>query len=209
VSGCLLNSVKPLVKGDEQGQALNLTVLPLMIFSVVVPILLAAVAAALTVRVRLLLIAGFAVLAGVGVALVANPWLDAIPGPFALEAAVAALTVFAAAATTLGFIAAIGPLGGGVGLVLFLVVGNVASGAYVVDELMPGFWRAVGPWLPPGAAADGLRDIAYFHHREVARPLLVLAAFAVVGTVVNLMLGDRRPAPQGHPEAPTPDASSA
>jgi len=34
----------------------------------------------------------FAVIAGVGVMLVANVWLDALPGPFVTEAAIGALT---------------------------------------------------------------------------------------------------------------------
>jgi hypothetical protein len=199
-------AVKPLVKGDEEGQALNLMLLPLVIFSIVLPLILASVAAALTVRARLALIVVFAVLAGVAVTLVANVWLDAVPGPFLAQAGVATLTVLAAASVTLGAIALLGPVGAGIGIVLFLVIGNVASGASVTNELMPGFWRTAGPWLPPGAAATAFRNIGYFDSVELAQPLAVLAAFAAVGIASCLVLGGRRPAPQGDPAGPTPDA---
>ena len=67
---------------------------------------------------------------------------------------------------------------------------------------MPGFWRAVGPWVPPGGAAQLLRNVAYFDQAALARPLLVLLGFAVAAVAVNLSLGGRQPAPQGDPAGP-------
>jgi len=62
-------------------------------------------------------------------------------------------------------------------------VTEAAIGA--LTKLMPGFWRAVGPWVPPGGAAQ-----------------LVLLGFAVAAVAVNLSLGGRQPAPQGDPAGP-------
>lgn len=119
----------------------------------------------------------------------------------------AVLTTLAISFAVPGCIALLGPLGTGVGVVVFLVIGNVASGAQVPHEMLPGFWRVVGPWLPPGSAADALRSIAYFGGADLARPLLVLGVFAVVGLTGTLLLGDRKPAAKGAPSGPTPDAS--
>ena len=201
--------VRRLVGDDAQGQALNLMILPLIIFGTIIPVLLTNVAAALPLRTRLAAIALFAALSGVAAVLVAHGALDAVPGPFLAIAALAALLLFDVAACTLAFVGRIGPAGGGIGFVLFLVIGNVASGATVVHEMLPGFWRAVGPWLPPGAAAGAIRNVAYFDGVKLLQPLLVLIGFGVAGTLLCLTEGGRRPAPQGEPSGPTPDATAA
>jgi hypothetical protein len=75
---------------------------------------------------------------------------------------------------------------------VFLIVGNVASGAAGAHELLPGFWRTVGEFLPPGAAATALRNAAYFPAASLLQPLAVLAIFVVAGAAVELALGPRQ-----------------
>lgn len=199
--------VRPLVGEDPQGRAFDFQVFPLVIFGIVGPLLMTVLAPALTVRRRLAGVVAFAVLGGVASVLVTNVWLDSVPGPFAPLAATAALLLLAVAACVTALIAAVGPPGIVAGVLVFLIVGNVASGASTGRELLPAFYRAVGGWLPPGAGADALRSLAYFDGDAVARPLLVLASFALGGLVLDLVLGGRRPAAQGDPSGPTADAT--
>jgi len=100
--------------------------------------------------------------------------------------------LLAVSAPTTALIALRGVAGVGLGFLVFLIVGNVASGAAGAPELLPGFWRTVGEFLPPGAAATALRNAAYFPAASVIQPLAVLGTFVVVGAAVELMLGPRQ-----------------
>jgi hypothetical protein len=197
--------VRPLAKDDPEGEALNLQLLPLSIFGIVVPILLLLLASSLTVRARLAALAVNALLAGAGVALVSHSALHALPGSLLALAGLAALLAFAISSCTTALTAALGPPGVALGVLVFLIFGNVASGAAVQNAQLPGAWRVAGPYLPPGAAADAMRSVAYFPDADLLRPLLVLGGFAAVGAALCLVLGGRRPAPQGQPSGPTSD----
>ena len=198
-----IERVVPLDKDDPDGQAMNLMILPLVIFGIVVPVLLSSVGAAGSVRRRLLSVLLFSLLSGLAATLVANVWLDAVTGPFAAVAALAVLLVLGVSSCNLALIGLRGPVGASVAIVAFLIVGNVASGAAVVHELQPGFWRATGPWLPPGAAATAIRDVGYFDGAKLLMPLAVLIGYCAIGVASSLLLGGRRPAPQGDPAGPT------
>jgi hypothetical protein len=56
---------------------------------------------------------------------------------------------------------------------------------------LPGFWRAIGGLLPPGAGVDLTRTTLYFDGARIVGPLLVLIAWAVIGGAVALALGGR------------------
>ncbi|UTI66107.1 hypothetical protein NBH00_07850 [Paraconexibacter antarcticus] len=197
--------LRPLPRRDPQGSALGLTLLPLAVIGVLITLVLAALAPDLTVRARVVVVGGFALLSGTAAGLVATVGLDVLPTPPVTTCLVLAALVAAIALPTLTVIAAIGPIGVLAGFVTFLVVGNVAAGATVDTALMPQPWRAVGPLLPPGAATDLLRGLAPHDPTGTGRPLLVLGAFVAAGLAGTLALGDRRPAPQGDPEGPTSD----
>jgi hypothetical protein len=92
---------------------------------------------------------------------------------------------------------------------LFVIVGNPSAGGAYGWPLLPGFWAAVGPWLPPGAATDAIRGAVYFGNAAITRDLLVLGGYALAGLVVSyvvLMLAGRRP---GLPTGPGPPAWAA
>lgn len=61
-----------------------------------------------------------------------------------------------------------------------------AGGAFPLPMLPP-FWKAIGPALPPGAGTWSARSIAYFKGNDMTGPMLVLSAWAVVGSVVALL----------------------
>ncbi len=204
-----VEEIRPLVGEDPQGTVLNVQLFPPIILGLVVPILLLLIAPALTVRQRLGAVSLFALLAGVGTMLMTNVALSALPGSFLALTGISILLAFAIASCVTGSVGAVGPPGIGVGVLLFLIIGNVASGASVQHEELPGFYRVVGPYLPPGAGADALRSVAYFDGSNLLRPLLVLGGFGLLGATLCLAFGSRRPAPQGDPSGPTADQDVA
>jgi hypothetical protein len=107
--------------------------------------------------------------------------LGLLPGPYLALAGVAALIILAMALPAAGLVRLLGPGGLGLAAVTFLFIGNPGSGNGSAPELLPGFWRAVGPLLPPGAGGTALRNVAYFDGAALGRPLVVLVGFVAVG----------------------------
>ncbi len=105
---------------------------------------------------------------------------------------VGTLTVAAVGAVTVALQSVLGLIGTGLAILIFVVLGNPASGGPYSAELLPGLWRAIGQLIPTGAATTALRDIAYFPDASVAGPVLVIAIWLVAGVVVALALGQRR-----------------
>jgi hypothetical protein len=83
-----------------------------------------------------------------------------------------------------GFLVLVGVSGIGIGALMFLVIGNPASGGSSAPALLPGFWRALSQLLPPGAAMTAMRDVVYFHGHGMTHALLVLGIFAILGATV-------------------------
>jgi hypothetical protein len=77
-----------------------------------------------------------------------------------------------------------GRLGVPVAALLFLFIASPASGNGSAPELLPGFWRHVGQFLPLGASGSALRNTSYFDGNAVVTPLLVLSTYAVGGVVL-------------------------
>jgi hypothetical protein len=105
--------------------------------------------------------------------------------------AVAALTIFASGAATAGIQAALGPGGTGLVILVFVILGNAASGGPFARPLLPSVWRTLGGLLPPGAAVDLARSALFFDGARVTGPILVLIGWAILGTVLALALGGR------------------
>ena len=105
--------------------------------------------------------------------------------------AIGALTIFASGAATAGIQAAAGPAGTGLVILVFVILGNSASGGPFARPLLPGLWRTIGGVLPPGASVDLSRSALFFGGARIAGPILVLAAWAALGTALALALGGR------------------
>src|SRR5207253_10437758 len=86
----------------------------------------------------------------------------------------------------------VGAGGVGIGAVMFLVIGNPASGGSSAPELLPGFWREVSQLLPPGAATTAMRDVVYFHGHGMSMALLVLGLWVILGVAVVLTVNTLR-----------------
>jgi hypothetical protein len=105
--------------------------------------------------------------------------------------AIAALTVVASGAATAGIQAAAGPAGTGLVILVFVILGNSASGGPFARPLLPGLWRTIGGVLPPGASVDLARSALFFDGADIARPILVLAGWIALGAILALALGGR------------------
>ncbi|WP_431997870.1 DUF3533 domain-containing protein [Streptomyces fungicidicus] len=150
--------------------------------------------------IRLGTMALVALAGGLGGALIVGPALDALPGGFAALWGLGALVTFAVGAATLALQATLGVVGIGAAILLVVILGNPSAGGALPPPLLPPFWAAVGPALPPGAGTWTARSIAYFGGRDVTASLLVLSAWAVAGGAVTLLASalrheDGRPAP--------------
>ncbi|MGY5136623.1 DUF3533 domain-containing protein [Streptomyces nigrescens] len=138
--------------------------------------------------IRLAALAVYALTAGLAGTIVVGPVLGALPGTFFGLWGLGALVVFAVGATTLACQALLGILGIGLAILLIVILGNPSAGGAYPYPLLPPFWRAIGPALPPGAGTWTARSLAYFHGNAITGPLLVLAAWAVGGTLLTLVL---------------------
>jgi hypothetical protein len=105
--------------------------------------------------------------------------------------AIGALTMFASGAATAGIQAAAGPAGTGFVILVFVILGNSASGGPFARPLLPGVWRTNGGVLPPGSSVDLARSALFFDGARIAGPILVLVAWAALGTLLALALGGR------------------
>ena len=142
--------------------------------------------------IRLGTVAAYAVVSGFGGALIAETILSALSGHFLALWWFGALLVFAVGAVTMALQVLLGMLGIGVAILLFVVLGNPSAGGPYPSVLLPPFWAAIGPWLPPGAGTDAVRSIVYFPAASLAQPVWVLVAYAVVGAIVTVVVAASR-----------------
>ena len=76
-------------------------------------------------------------------------------------------------------------------ILVFVILGNSASGGPFARPLLPGLWRTIGGVLPPGASVDLSRSALFFGGARIAGPVLVLVGWAALGTLLALALGGR------------------
>lgn len=141
---------------------------------------------------RVLGLAVYAVASGVLSVLLLDRGIGVLGGHFEDLCGIAALSIFAAGASTAALQSLLGMAGTGVAILAFVVVGNPASGGPYARDLLPQFWRVVGEYLPPGAAVDLVRNVLYFGGRAIQTPIIVLGAWAAAGAIIALALGGRR-----------------
>jgi hypothetical protein len=136
-------------------------------------------------------LAGFGIVAGVLSVLLLRASFDVFSGHVVALCAVAALTIFASGAASAGIQAAAGPAGTGLVILVFVILGNAASGGPFARPLLPGLWSTIGGVLPPGASVDLARSSLFFDGARIAGPILVLVGWAALGTALALALGGR------------------
>jgi ABC-2 family transporter protein len=136
-------------------------------------------------------LAGFGIVGGILSVVLLRATFDVFSGHVVALCAIAALTIFASGAATAGIQAAAGPAGTGLVILVFVILGNSASGGPFARPLLPGLWRTIGGVLPPGASVDLTRSVLFFDGARITGPILVLVGWAVLGTLLALALGGR------------------
>ncbi|MDK9500450.1 DUF3533 domain-containing protein [Streptomyces katrae] len=128
----------------------------------------------------------YSIAAGLLGTVIAGPVLGALPGPIMALWGLGTLVVFAVGALTLALQGVAGVVGIGLAILVVVVFGNPSAGGAYPYPLLPPFWRAIGPALPPGAGTYAARSLTYFKGNGAGGPMLVLAAWAVAGSVITL-----------------------
>lgn len=135
---------------------------------------------------RLGAILPYAILSGLGGALVIDQLLGALKGHFVALWLLGALIVAASASVTMAFQVLFGVFGIGITVLLFVILGNPSAGGAFQPSLLPAFWRTLSPLLPNGAGTDAVRRIVYFDASGISGELLVIALYVLVGTAVTI-----------------------
>ena len=139
----------------------------------------------------------------------AGPILGAIPtSKFLALWGIFLLVMMSVAFATAALQTVLGAAGTLVVVVVFVIFGAPASGGTVPSPFLPGFWRTFGPWLPAGAGTTVVRNTIYFDGNAIARSLLVLAAYLVLGALVVIAIHGRNP-PEGELAEAEAEASAA
>ncbi|MEU6163849.1 DUF3533 domain-containing protein [Streptomyces tanashiensis] len=138
--------------------------------------------------IRLGVLALYSALGGLGGAIIVGPILGALPGSVAALWGLGTLVVFAVGAATLALQSVFGIVGIGLAILLIVIAGNPSAGGAFPLPMLPPFWRAIGPYLPPGAGTWAARSIAYFKGNGMTASMVVLSVWAIVGAAVTLVL---------------------
>jgi hypothetical protein len=140
---------------------------------------------------RLGALAAFSIVAGILSVVLLHASFDVFTGHVVALCAIAALTIFASGAASAGIQSALGEAGTALVILVFVILGNAASGGPFARPLLPGFWSTIGGVLPPGASVDLSRSALFFDGERIVGPILVLVAWAALGTALALALGGR------------------
>ena len=181
-----VRDLAPLPSSDSTGATTFSVVLSLIIAGLAGTTLIYTLTRHRPEAVRVVLTVILGVAAGLITALITNVLVGAFPHHFFQVWGVAALFVLAIGLPIAAFQVIFGIAGTAIGALLFLVIGNPASGGSSAPELLPAFWRTLSQILPPGAAVTSMRDVVYFNGHGSSHALIVLALYAVLGAGVAM-----------------------
>ena len=182
----------PLPSSDSRGATAFSAVLGLLIASIMGSTVIYLLGQHRPPAVRLAAMVALGIAAGLVTALVTNVVVGAFPRQFLGMWGVATLFVLALGLSIVAFQVLVGVAGTAIGAVMFLVIGNPASGGSSAPELLPGFWRGLSQLLPPGAATTAMRDVVYFNGHGMTHALVVLGLYAVLGAAVAITVSTLR-----------------
>jgi hypothetical protein len=154
-------------------------------------------------RLRLALIGGFSVLAGLVMATASDFVGDGLSGAFWAIAGITALLAAVVSLTTTALVRWLGTPGIALSSIFVMLFSLPATGGAVGPEFVPDFYRGVAPALPSHAALQALRSVVYFDGDGLSGPLLILLIWAAVALLVQLAAHALRHRP------PTPPATGA
>ena len=183
----IVHDLVPLPPTDPEGGTAFSATLSLIIAGVLGSSMLYVVTRGRALAVHLWAVLALGIGAGLVMALATNVVIGAFTSHFLAIWGVAALFVLALALPIAFFQRLLGLPGTGIGLLVFIVIGDPSSGGATAPQLLPDPWRAISQALPPGAAATAMRDVVYFHGYGATRALIVLAGYAVLGVILAIV----------------------
>ena len=128
----------------------------------------------------------YALLSGLGGAVVAEPVLHAMNGHFWSIAGIGTLVTLSATTVTIALQTLFGVIGIGLTVIIFVILGNPSAGGAYQPSVLPPFWRAISSYLPNGAGTEAIRRIVYFDGHAITHPIVVLICWIVGGVLVTL-----------------------
>jgi hypothetical protein len=134
--------------------------------------------------VRLIAVVPYAIVSGLGGAIIVGPVLGALTGHLVALWGIGTLLVMAAATVTMAFQMLFGVIGIGITVLLFVILGNPSAGGAYQPAMLPPFWRTISGALPNGAGTEAVRRAVYFGGHDVTGPLVVIALYAAAGAAV-------------------------
>jgi hypothetical protein len=121
-------------------------------------------------------------------------WYGVLVGGWWLAAGAMAAILAAMSTALLGLYTVGRWAGFGLGIATFVLLGIPLSGVATAPEFLPSGWALLGSWLPPGAAGQLMRSVAYFDGAAAATPLLVLGSWFALGLVLVAVAARRHDA---------------
>ncbi|MQA06071.1 MAG: ABC transporter permease [Streptosporangiales bacterium] len=173
--------VVPTAEGDPRGTLLGIAVFPLMLAGLATGALAFYLTRSL--RDRLLGMLVSSAVSGVAVVAVVQWWLEGLDGDWVANAGVLALVTFAIATAVAGLATVAGRAGIGIAGLLFVLLGNPASGM-ASPEMLPQWFAWLGQLLPLGTGGNLLRSVAFFDGNAMGGPLAVLIVWAAIGSIL-------------------------
>jgi hypothetical protein len=173
--------VRPLPRGDSKGLSPVFVTFGVTTASLVAGSALAVLGRRLRAGTVLAALLGLGVLAGLSIAVLADPLIGALPRAFWPLAGLVALLAVAVAASMCGLGRLAGPPGLALGVLVILLLALSAGGGPLGFYVLPEFFRAISQWLPAGAAMTAIRHAVYFSGERTLHPVVVLAVWAAGG----------------------------
>jgi hypothetical protein len=173
--------VVPVATDDPRGVVFSSSVFPLTICGIIIGAFVTMARGLARPHHRVLTLLISCGVAALGIYVVAQGFLGALPHNHVATWAILSLDLFSISATAAGVIRLLGPAGLGLSAALMVFVGNAFSGATSAPEMLPKGVDYIGQWLPPGAGASLLRDTAYFDGNSGGGHLAVLILWSVCG----------------------------
>jgi hypothetical protein len=201
----------PLASGDPFGLVLAILLTPLLLFGYQVVTVLKMATKVTAGPLLGVTLVGFAIVATLVIDLIAGPWLGGVPsGKFWILWPIMALgmSVVALFAAVMGRV--LGALGTLLTVFVIILLGKPSSGGANGVPYLPGFWTAIGPYLPPRNLYILMRNTVYFGGNGTTQALIILLAYFVVFAVIlGILDWYRRPAPEIPEVPPERDAAIA
>lgn len=186
----------PLAKKDPFGLVQGLMLIPLLIGGYMSSTLLMAATGKAAGRWRAATLAGFAIVAGLAVDLIACYWLQGFPSSkFWITWPICSLIIAVVAFVAAVLQKLIGAAGTLLTVIVIIQLGNPSSGGATGVPYLPAFWRDLGPYLPPRNGYILLHHAIYFNGHGTTEALTVLLIYLAVAVVILGVLDWRRSEP--------------